>query len=171
MEQIMQYIIEKNLGDLTSVLGFIVALIGFSWTIISVLRSKSATEGAKDAVLKVRDDMRYVETVSEVSTVITAMDEIKRLHREGTWRVLPDRYSVLRKLLISIKASNSDMNTRYKSVFQDAIQSLRSIEKQVEYANLQAKIPQNVAKLNAIISRLIDSLHEILVEIKKQIGR
>lgn len=85
------------------------ALVGFVITIIGVWKSKSAAQHAREAAVGVRADMRRTDTVSELSAAITAMDEIKWLQRKAAWEILPDRYSSLRKALISVRTANASL--------------------------------------------------------------
>ena len=161
MDKIVNFLIEFNLGILSSVIGLLFVIIGFFVTVINVLRSKKASEKAEEAF----------DTITEFSSAISAMDEIKRLHRQKAWDILPDRYSFLRKSLISIKTTNPNMLKEYQSALQTAITNFSSIEDQVEKANLQKKSPPDIAKLNKVVSKQIDKLHQILTEIKNQINR
>lgn len=171
MEKFVGFIVKNNWGDVASVIGLIITVISFVVILRNVRRSKTAAEQAKKAVDQVRDDLLKTDTVAEFSSTLSSMDEIKRLHRQDAWKILPDRYSSLRRSLISIKSSNPNMSEEYKIAIQGAIQIFSSIEKQVEQALSQNKTPPDVSKLNSIISRQIDKLQQILVEMKNQIGR
>ena len=164
LKEISEYIVRNNLGDWASVLGVIIATVGFLVTIIKLLRLKSA-------VRKVREDVLRVETVAEFSAALSVMDEIKRLHRQQAWQILPDRYAHLRKALISIKTSYSDLEEEHKKALQSAIQIFRGIEKQVENALAKDSASLDVPKLNRLTSIQIDSLQEVLIKIQDKIGR
>ena len=171
LEQITQYIVDNNLGDWASVLGVFIAVIGFFITIYKVLRLKSAAVIVQNAVEKVREDVLRVETVAEFSAALSVMDEIKRLHRQQAWQILPDRYSHLRKSLITIKTSYSELEEDQKIALQSAISIFSGIEKQVEDALAKNLNSLDVPKLNRLISKQIDSLQEVLIEIQDKIGR
>lgn len=98
----------------------------------------------------------------ELAAATAVMEEIKRLHREGAWRILPDRYAALRKALVSIRMGKPDLPVDHQSVLQGAIQQFREIEKKVERALADNQPPHNVAKFNEIVSLQIDSITEIL---------
>jgi len=167
----IKVITDNHLGDLSSVLGIVIVIIGFVITIITVLRSKRAAQRAEEAVQQVRKDIEKINTIEEFSAAIAKMNEIKRLHRTGTWIILPDRYSSLKKSLISIGTTNTDMSEAQKSSLQNAIQHFSNIENQVEIALANQEIPKNVAKLNQIITKQIDNLNNVLLEIKNKVGR
>ena len=157
-------------ADIASILGVLIGIIGFALVIVNVRRSKSAAEQAQQAVIDVRKDIQRVDTVANFSAAMTAMAEIKRLHRQSAWTILPDRYSALRASLISIKVSNPALPDHQSSALQGAIQNLRGIEEIVEKALASNETPENIPRLNRTVTRDLDSLQEILVEIQSQIG-
>jgi hypothetical protein len=140
-------------------------------TIFNVLRSKSAARQAGQTALKIREDIKRMDTIAEISAAMVAIDEIKRLQRQEAWKILPDRYSALRRLLISIKNSNLDLPDKYKRGLQNTIQHTKDIEEQIDEKINENQKPSNTARLNAIISSQADTLQEILAEIKNKIGR
>jgi hypothetical protein len=157
-------------GNVASVFGLLASLIGFAITIWQVWRSREAAQMAEDAALKVRDAILRFDTVERFSAAITIMEEIKRLHRASAWQLLPDRYSSLRGLLITIRSSNPGLPNHSQSSLQGAIQHFSDIEKRVEKALANGSAPPDIAKLNGIVSAQIDKLSELLTAIKQEIG-
>ncbi|QQS36833.1 MAG: hypothetical protein IPM56_02415 [Ignavibacteriales bacterium] len=167
----LKILLEKySLGDLASIFGLIITIIGFVITFIKVRQSKNAAELAQVISLKLREDLQRTDTVIEFSAAIISMDEIKRLHRQRAWEILPERYTSLRKSLISIKSSNDKLSIEQMRKLQSAIQNLKSIEEQVDFAIIHKKEPDNVDKLNKIIALQADKLTEVLIEIRNKIG-
>jgi len=171
LKKITEYIVGNNLGDWASILGVIIVFVGFFLAIYKIRRLKSTAEAVRNGVGKVREDVLRVKTVAEFSAALSVMDEIKRLHRQQAWQVLPDRYAHLRKALITIKTSNSDLEQEQKTALQGAIQIFSGIEGQVENALAKDIGSLDVPKLNRLISKQIDSLQEVLIEIQDKIGR
>lgn len=160
-------VVTSGAGDWSSVVGLVVAVVGFAVTIVGVSKSKSAAQKAKEAALAVRDYMRRTDTVAEVAAAISALTEIKSLQRHCAWELLPDRYSSLRKALISVRTANPSLAENHLKVLQSAIQMSSSIEKMIEEA-LTTQTPEvNISRLNTIVSRQIDKLQELLVQIKE----
>jgi hypothetical protein len=157
-------------GDVASVVGVIVSLIGFIITIIGVVGSKRAAKRAEDAAVEARAKILWTDTIMELSSAIAVMDEIKRLHRVGAWSQLPDRYSYLKRLLISIRSSNPDLVEGYRTTLQSAIQHFTDIEKKVERALVNDSAPTGVAKLNTIVSSQLDQINEVLAALRQEIG-
>jgi hypothetical protein len=165
-----KFIIENNLGDYASVLGLFISVIGFIFTLINVTRARNASIAAASIAKQVREDLSKFDTISLISSTISVMDEIKRLHRQGAWEILPDRYSAIKKALITIRSSNPNLADVQKSAIQSAILNFTSIEKQVESAIFNKTHPENVDKINTLISKQVDILQEIFIGIKNKIG-
>src|SRR5579863_6741263 len=125
-----------NWGNLTTVLGFAVTL----WVLA---RTQSAAEAAKKAAEATKAQLSRVHTISEFSSAITIMDEIKRLHRARAWELVPDRYAVLCRLLVSIQTLNPDLTDGQRTVLSGAIVQFRTMESKVEgarFSNRQAEL-------------------------------
>jgi len=170
LNEITQYMVRNSLADWASVLGVIIAIVGFLITIIKIFRLKSTAEAVQDSIRNVREDVLRVNTIAEFSAALSVMDEIKRLHRQQAWQILPDRYAYLRKALITIKTSYSDLEEEHKIALQGAIQIFSGVEKQVENALAKNLSSLDVPKLNRLISKQIDSLQEVLIKIQNKIG-
>lgn len=163
--------ITTTLGAWASVAGVVIALIGFFITIRNVAHSKSAAEQAKESVHKLRADSIRMDLVSDCTTAISLMDQIKTLHRQQSWMLLPDKYSAIRKVLISVKAYDSNLTDVQKSTIQGSVQIFRGMEKKIEQALQIGPDKLDIVKLNTLISEQADSLQEVLIAVKEQIGR
>jgi hypothetical protein len=157
-------------GDIASVFGVIVSFVGFAVTIWGVIRSKNAAQKAEEEVLKVKGSILKLNTVMGFSEAITIMDEIKRLHRAAVWDVLPDRYSLLRRILIEIKSSNSALPDDYKEALQEAIRNFSAMENEIEWVLETREEPPNTAKLNEVVSIQLDKLSEVLAAVRQEVG-
>ena len=169
--EILDSMIRGRVADWASVVGLFVALIGFIITIVNVHKSKSAVERTNEAVTKLREDSRRVSLASDCSMAISIMDQIKALHRQGEWRLLPDKYSALRKVLIAVKAFDSDLNDSHRSTVQGAILIFRGMERKIETVINDEGHKMDVVRVNTVISDQVDLLQELLIEIKDRIGR
>ena len=63
--------------------------------------------------------VRYFDTVQNLSTAISIIEEIQRLNRTGEWKVLLDRHLVFRRTLVEIKGSIANLDDDHKAVIQD----------------------------------------------------
>jgi hypothetical protein len=168
LESMGKFLSEHHWGDIASVFGVIISVVGFAVTIWGVLRSKKAAKMAQEAAVKARDAVLRLDVLTEIPAAIAIMEEIKRLHRiTGSRRLLPDRYTSVNQKLSAIKNSRPRLPQEYVDALQLAIQQFRSMEEQNE-----TKVPRKKGTaaaealgpevLNKIVSEQIDKLNEIL---------
>jgi hypothetical protein len=166
VDSFLKVLTDSELGSAASVIGLVVTMIGFAITIYNVLRSKRAAEQTKKEVDRVRHELSRRDAIADMTTVIITMEEVKRLHRQQAWAILPERYSSLRRQLISIKASLVNLTDPQKAALQGAIQQLASHEALLDRTPQAELNERNVAKLNRSISVQIDGLEEVLAELR-----
>jgi hypothetical protein len=164
------WIESARIGDVASVVGVCVSLVGFGLTLWNVYRSKTAAQRAEEAANETRRSIQVLENVYDFAAAISAMEEIKRLHREEAWSILPDRYSDLRKRLINLRNSKLELTEEQRATIQRAVQHLRDTEAMVERANESKQESLNVARINRIMSENIDDLHDLFMSIKGRMG-
>lgn len=167
-EDFVAYITTNHLGDVASVVAIFITIVGFVVTVYNIIKSKTAAERAEEAVTQVRGDLVRMSAVADIASTISGMEEIKRLHRQEAWDLLPERYAALRKVLIGIKVN---MSNERKAILQDIIVLFRGIEKEIDLSIRSKRPPKSVPRLNDIVSKKMDVLEELLVEIRDQIGR
>lgn len=151
--------ITEHWGDLASVAGLFIA-----W-----LAAYRATQ-AKEAATKAREAVTHAETIVNFSAAVTVIEEIKRLHRVKAWHILPDRYSTLRSMLLTIRGSNPAMNDEYRSALLSASQIVFDMERLVEASLPELDNPPDPVRLNRLLSKQADKLTEILAMLKREIG-
>src|SRR3954465_6428111 len=62
-------------GDIASVAGFFLAIVGFGITIFGVWRSKSAAEQARPAALAARESIARYDAIAELAATMAIMEE------------------------------------------------------------------------------------------------
>ena len=141
MQGLIDFATDGRVGSAASVLGLFATVLGFLITIWNVRRSRTAAEQARAAATTVQRELSRLDAIADVSAAITTMEEIKRLQRQLAWSILPDRYSSLRKHLITIKAAFIGLSDHQRSVLQNAIQHFASIEDHIEKSGGAQTIP------------------------------
>jgi hypothetical protein len=150
-----------NWGNFVTILGFIV-------TILTLLRTKTAAVAAQQAAEDTKAQLSRVNTLGEFSSAIAIMDEIKRLHRAGAWELVPDRYSVLRRLLASVQTLNPDLTIEQKTVLGSAIVQFRTMENKVEAARHARRLSDlNLARFNRVVAKQLDELDKVMLSIRQ----
>jgi hypothetical protein len=107
--------------------------------------------------------MRSYQTVADFAAAIAIMEEIKRLHRTGQLDVLLDRYAALRKVLIGVRKLSPSVDETMENQIQSAITTLATMEDLIEKCRSDGTSP-NFVRLNRLLSRDIDALHSVLVD-------
>lgn len=165
----MTIIDEFHIGDWASIIGLCVTFIGFAITIVDVKKSKNAATLAEAAVKKVREDLRIYQTVDGFSSALVTMDEIKRLHRQKEWALLPDRYNGLRKSLISIRCENPILSEDDQKEIQAAIVQFSALEKLIDkHLSSNGESGVDVPVINSRVSSQIDRIQELLVKLNNK---
>lgn len=170
MDAVIAWLDRSYAGDVASIIGVLIALIGFAVTIRNVRASKAAALRAEEAANQAREAIRFFDVVAEISTAIAAMEEIRRLHRDAAWAILPDRYGALRKSLVTIRASAPDLSDDEQARIQAAISFLADLEASVEHALEQHQPPLAIASWNQLVSGHILELQEVLLKLKSKAG-
>jgi hypothetical protein len=157
-----------------TLIGFPLGIIGLYLTFREAQRSaersqeaKTASEAAQDAVRNFRKDLNLFTSLADLAKALSMTDEIKRDIRDRDFNRLPDRLSGMRQLLIAIRGSNLGLSEKQNASFQSAIVNFRTLE--VRFAD-DNNLPQNITELTESICNDVDSLHEILTELKSKIG-
>lgn len=171
MEKCVNFIVKNNLGDLSSFLGLLIVIIGFFFTIKNVLKSKKASELAKKAAIETKKRIDKYDFITECSEAIGIMGEIKRLQKTESWQIISDRYSVLRRLLISLRNSTQNLKIEEKIKLQDMVIHMRNAEDIIDYYNIKKDNPPKniIINLNKVISIQLDKLHDIQASFKQEI--
>ncbi|MBI1904067.1 MAG: hypothetical protein HYS13_23445 [Planctomycetia bacterium] len=150
----------EHWGDLASVAGLAVSLIGF-W--LAVRAAWAAARAATDA----KDLLTRYDCILEVSQALSAMEEIKRLMRDKAWTLVPDRCTVICQSLISGRVGFGRFSIEDDAALTGIIQQFQGIREKVERANVSGKYPA-VANIIALVSKQSDELRAILVRLRSR---
>jgi hypothetical protein len=164
------YIVSRHLGDWASVLGFLVGVAGFGFTIWQLVRTRKAADAARNAAVRLRAEITRTNAVADLASVVSTLQEIKRLHRREAWEVVLDRYSSAREQIVDVRSARENLSSQDRSTLQSAMTTIAELERDVE-ANLEdSGRTVNVIRLNARVSILVENIQSILSRTKKQVG-
>jgi hypothetical protein len=154
-------------ADVSSIIGLFLTIVGFGITIFGVWRSKGAAEQARQAAQAARDSIASYDAVADLAAAMAIMDEIKRLQRHAVWPALPDRYSDLRRRLITIRESEIGFSDEHRRSLQLAIEQFTDLEQIVERAITSRGSPPKPDKLNEVVSSQLDEVHAVLLALQR----
>jgi len=177
LRSVLQMLRDNFVFDLLAVLGFALTTVGIILTYRQAQQAKSSAVDAKRAVTELRSQIRGINAVADLSAVLSGMEEIKRLLRENTWPILPERYSHMRSLLTGVRVSNSDLSEEQKSAISTAALQCRLAEQQIDRvlaSNRNQQRPDfsrlDAPKLIRLLTDQMEPLEEILASLKAKIG-
>src|SRR5881396_3452756 len=116
-------------GDLASIAGCLLAIVGFCWTIRIAMRSRTAAQEARKASQETRAHLLRASSIGDFSAALSIMEEIRRLHRlPAVWITLLDRYASLNEKLNRFVAATPTLKNADRLGIGIAIKGMRSIE-------------------------------------------
>lgn len=170
LEGLVKLIADYHIGDFASIIGLLLAVVGFILTFREARKAKSAAQSAQLEVQKLRNMLLQVNTIADLATAMSAMEEIKRLQRLEAWHILPDRYSAVRRMLNTIRSANPNLTDKHKDALFDTIQQLSIIERKIERILAKGRGSLDQARFNTIVSVQMDKLEEVLTVMRQNIG-
>lgn len=159
-----------NWADYASVLGVVISIVGFAGTIVSLIRSRSASQRVAVAVGEVRQKLEAQAAVADLTRALHDVDELRELHRSGAWEVLPSRYAHLRRAVLAIKLGHTTLTRPQKAALQGIMQQFTTIEEIVERSLDRKRPPDDIPELNRVAAEQGDKLSAILVAVQQTIG-
>jgi hypothetical protein len=156
-------------GSIASLIGVFVGIAGFAVTIAAVLRSQSAARQARDAAQQAYRSITTVDSVSELASAVSRLEDLKRLHRKQDWEGALALYGVIRKSLVTVRAALVDLEETDKETLQGAIMCLRNMEFAVERPQGSRK-PLRPEALNQELVGVAEQLQTLVVTVKKHAG-
>ena len=147
------------------ILGVFISLGGFSAAIWQIRRTRAAAESAERAATDAREAVFYVTSVSDLSQIVSQMEQVKELHRNREWVRAIDRYILLRRL---ITEARSRLQEDTRGALTTAIIRLMQMEKAANQALARGE-QAPVARLNNELVDLQQSLDEVRVAIEKRL--
>lgn len=155
---------ENHVGDVASILGVLVALIGFGITAWAAVRAKSAAESAKAAADQIKEKFNKFDAIASISEAIAIIEESKRHLRANIFFIVPDRCGASRRLLIAVRRG-TEFSEVQLAVIQAAVSALADIERRIE-STIQKRAAINVSRMNKMLTREADNLTQLLADLK-----
>jgi hypothetical protein len=169
-QEALGWIARTRAGDLASIAGLVVSIVGFAFTLYNVVKSRTAAEAAEAAARATRKTLSTYDSIAAISAAIAAINDVRRLHRDAQWLLLPDRYSTLRQSLIAIRSGPVVLTGDQLSLLQSAIQLFAELERQVDRAIVHPERAPDRVKLNQLVSAQSDRLTELLTQLRNAGG-
>ncbi len=155
-----------RLGDLASIVGLAVALVGFALTFWAAWRARTAAEAAAEAAERAREQVLTFHSTTSLVGVISRMEALKVLHRAGRIDHMPERYSALAGELMAIRSRNPSLTAEERAIMQRSVLLFRSMEHEIDQAAQDNERHVDIAQLNRAISLAFDELTALLHDLE-----
>lgn len=160
-----------RLGDLASIVGLAVALVGFALTFWAAWRARTAAEAAAEAARQAREQILTFHSTTSLASVVSRMEALKVLHRAGRIDHMPERYSALAGDLMAIRTRNPSLAAEERAIMQRSVLLFRGMEYEIDLATQQGVSRLDIAQLNRAISRTFDELTTLLHDLETRAHR
>jgi hypothetical protein len=164
---VLKFLFEGPGDKCANFLGLFLSIVGIFTTIIKVREAKKVTE---DSVNKVREDFKRYDTISDLSTAISLIDEIKRLQRQSDYSILLDKYSLLFKLVVLIKTNHPNLNENQQTILQSSMMQIKKNENAIEKGLAKGLDTIDISRLNNSLTKTLGILFEFLASLRSEIG-
>lgn len=149
----------RNLSTAFAIWGLGVSGAGFSFTILQLLRTKSAALAAETATLKLRRDFGSLDTILELRSAIAGAQTAIDTLNEGRWESAIYQYDAISAALSKILAVSDGLSgieqRRMKSFQADCVGACTSIENLLSEDVQEIDVPPLNAKLREMIQFLV----------------
>jgi hypothetical protein len=159
-------------GDRASVLGTALTLIGFTFTLWQLIRTRKAAEQARQIASEALARVSSGLLLGQVSSGVRLITELSGACRLEQWDRAIDRCEQLQLLFASI-VENAVLGPEEKSYITNAVDDLKSIRRQLEERErgsksspLPMKMRDILDELTAFLGRLDARLKRVVLEIR-----
>ena len=147
-------------GDIATVVGAIVSLVGLAWAIWEAHGAKSASRAAELAARQTRDQIAYHLQAVDLQRAIGLIERIKTLHDNLRWEASTEHYQTLRAMLSDVIARCPESQSAIREKLAMSRVTVREIE---DFVRLEPG--QEIS--NSDRSQMSQSLNEIQSELEE----
>lgn len=157
-------------------MGILFTALGFGLTWQEANEAKKSAAQATTEVEKLRETVRSVRAVEDVSATIRLLEEIKDWHRIGGetgWKHSLSRYTEVHSRIVRIRGDLNTLSPLQEEAFTAIIVELSRIEQEVDKALPVGDLDLlrlDYVSYNSAIQRFVDVLNELSVRLRQQMG-
>ena len=157
----MMEFLNVHWGDLSSVAGVIISLIGLTWAVGAAHGARSAAQAAEKAAGDARTTIGRHLLAIDLERSINQIQRLKSLHRDGRWDVALEQYQALRAMVSAIVAHSPESETQLRERLSSARTLFREIEEYVETRVAQGLGTADITKLNGQLNDVQSDLEDL----------
>ena len=148
-------------GDLSSVAGVIVSIIGLTWAVIVARGARSSAEAAKQATLDTKDSIGKHLLAIDLERAINIIERLKLLHRNENWEAALENYQTLRAMLSAITARYPANESELRERISKATESISAMELEIDSWVVYQLQTIDVVKLNQELNDIQSDLEDM----------
>ena len=162
---------DKHWGDLASVVGLVVSVVGFWYAIWLARQARNAAEQARDAAEAARDRIFSLDTIKDLTAAKMSLNEIIRLQRLSArnvpWDIVLERYGSSRDSLVRCAESLGVPDAQRQSI-GEAVALLGIMVEDIDTARVEEDPGQlDMVRFNRSLSTVIDELERARIAIER----
>ncbi|GAC1344935.1 MAG: hypothetical protein NVSMB14_08430 [Isosphaeraceae bacterium] len=150
--------IEEHYGDLASVVGVAVSIVGFIWTILGVRKAERAAEDAKTAAKEQLGRFQGQLLLDVLTSVFRSLKEIERARGENRWLEAQTYCAQARSELCEI-TMHKNLSKEERAEILSNINQLATMQETLE------KLKKTSASTNKLSRDVLEYWQELILSI------
>ena len=146
-----------NLEAGINIVALIISAIGAGFSVAAFVqagKARTAADAAEKASQKTQDSITNILTVVDLQKAISAIQRLKLLHREESWKACLENYQPLRSMLADIEGRQTLLTDCQTSALKEFIPQLASIEDAVTEALRDGIDPSSVGSFDEKLNEM-----------------
>ena len=148
-------------GDVATLVGIFVSLIGLFWAIKAATGARSASQAAEATSRETRDQLAHHLQAVDLQRAIGLISRIKTLHDNNQWEASREHYQPLREMLSDVIARSPEDQSRVREQLATARTIVRDMENFVRRSDRQAMTSRDRFRLNQRLNDIQSDLEEL----------
>jgi len=161
----------SDLGSWASLAGIAIGLFSLWISWLAYKEAKESAKQSKDAKNTSHSVLNKLGTFSRVvdfKEALSNLSEIRTLARNSTFAPIPEKIDRIVSSLLRAKSADDYTEVNIVTV-QASIESLRSLQGELELSNLTEGCPVSTPEILKTLTSLADSLEPLLIELNSKL--
>ena len=142
---------------------------GFSFAIRQIVKTRGSVEAAEKATMETRDVLARNLTIDDLTRASSQLQQVKDLHLVNEWHGALDRYQEIRTTLADIRSRYPSLGDNEKTLIQQAVQQLTSLEDVVRDSLRTGNEPEDVSRHDSALSSAQTLLDKLASDLRQAI--
>ena len=157
----------SELGSIASIVGLPLSLIALVFAIYHLINLRGETRAAREASEETQRLIRRDTTSTDLTRLSERIQGLIDLIRVGDRERALERFPQIRDLFIDVRRNHPDLTTEHRSQIQEAINSLRYM--QIDLEGLEGEI--QIESRATLIDKLIETQTTLLLDVEDWLGK